>query len=448
MQSLLTNSKFESHIFLTGECVRRWLLCQEIRNIEMCCDLENGHWDFAVWLTKELDCYKEGINPYRQKDGSVLFNIENDELLKDYFVSIYQTRLNPSYAVEEGTSNLGTLLDDTLLKDISANAMYLDVSDGSIYDPTDGCKDIEEQVIRLTNKPEIIFKDNPIVMLKIIKYASQWQWNIEQRTWMGILKHHELIKTVPMEQIRWELNDILLSIEPSFGLDKLLYSGMMFDLFPHLYALGHLNINGESVLKHTFDVCDGTDSVLKTRLAALFHDVGKPCVFDKKKFAYHDNTGRDIAAKVLTDLGYSDGTIDDVKAIIKNHHYFDNCSKNHVPRQNKLRIFIKLCNGNVRLAEQCLDLMKSNTGYYDVDSKLYIAQIEDAMHDMLEMDEQFSIKLPINGEDIMTEFSFKGSKLIGLLLGKVREACKEKPNMTRQEALDICKAEIATVIAD
>ena len=103
---------------------------------------------------------------------------------------------------------VGTVLDDGQLRDLRINAMYLDVSEGVILDPSNGVDDLTNEILSTPYIPDIVFNDDPLRMVRVIRFAAQLHWGIEQKTWMSILKIHELIKKANIGLLREELNKI------------------------------------------------------------------------------------------------------------------------------------------------------------------------------------------------------------------------------------------------
>ena len=229
----------------------------------------------------------------------------------------------------------GARLSDSVLRDLTINSMYLDVSTGEILDPTDGLKDMTSHTLCTTNAPDVIFKDDPIRMMRIIRFASILGWDIDKTTWFGILRNHELIKTASTEKFVRELNQILLTDKPSVGLKRLISSGILYDMIPELYAINH--IDGidikENVWNHTLKVVDNSEPILLNRIAALLHDIGKPIshkiINDKSRFYSHEFSGREAATSVLKRLRYSDRVIDSVRNAIRYHMTFTYTTTNN-----------------------------------------------------------------------------------------------------------------------
>lgn len=445
LNQVVNGTEFEGHVFLSGECVREFLQGKsEISKIDITVDIENGGIEFAKWLTQTEDCYVKDKNPVNiVSNQRAYFKITTNEDFKNIFVCCMQTRLNPSYSAVDGSSNFGSLIDDCVLKDISVHSMYLDVSCGEILDLANAVDDMKEMLIMTPNKPDIIYKDDPINMLKIIRYASQWQWDIEKRTWFGILKHHELIKKVSMERIKTELEKILLSTEPSYGLERLLTSGLLYDIFPQLYQLNQISVDDKTLFKHTLDVVDGVNPNLVTRLAALFHDLGKPFSMHKKKFVGYEVKSRNIAETIMKSLGYDAIMQEKVLKLIKYQNVFAHYSLDVLPKDNVLRKFAKLIGDDL---DNAMDFIIADMGSDDNKKFIYANLIEENINRVINEDKDDEIELPVDGKTLMEEFNVRSGPMIGLLLAKIKESCKQNPNLTKEEALKIANEHLALIV--
>jgi poly(A) polymerase len=200
----------------------------------------------------------------------------------------------------------GTLADDQNRRDFTINAMGISLKKGSfgdLIDPFDGIKDLKKKIIRTPLGPDITFSDDPLRMMRAIRFASQLNFDIEADTFDAIVKMKDRISIVSAERISDELNKIILSKTPSYGFKLLFHSGLLAIIFPEMIELqGVENIEGKGHkdnFYHTLQVLDNvsqhTDD-LWLRWAAILHDIAKPATkkFDKKigwSFHNHEEVG-------------------------------------------------------------------------------------------------------------------------------------------------------------
>lgn len=180
----------------------------------------------------------------------------------------------------------GTLQDDQNRRDFTINAMAICLNGdrfGELTDPFDGIYDLEDRIIRTPLDPDITFSDDPLRMMRCIRFATQLNFYIDDETFASLERNRERISIISKERIADELNKIILSPIPSKGIIDLDRSGLLQLIFPELAALeGVETINGKGhkdVFLHSLTVLDNvarkSDS-LWLRWAALLHDIGKP----------------------------------------------------------------------------------------------------------------------------------------------------------------------------
>ncbi len=180
----------------------------------------------------------------------------------------------------------GTLADDIARRDFTINAMAISVNShnyGDLLDFYDGLGDIERKIIRTPLDPDITFSDDPLRMMRAIRFATQLQFEIYPETFEAICRNASRIEIITPERIKDELSKIMRSPKPSIGWDLLLRSGLLKLILPELAALKGVEVvNGrghKDNFYHTLGVLDNVAAVSDNewlRWAALFHDIAKP----------------------------------------------------------------------------------------------------------------------------------------------------------------------------
>ena len=453
LRSAIKNTEYENHVYLVGGCVRDYLMGDTIADIDIAIDIPNGGYKFSTWLTQRENCWSP-FNPTQiGRLGTYRFLLTNNKALKHVVFDCVQTRRNPSFAVPEGSpvaNNLGTILEDGVLRDLTINSLYLDISALQIVDLNGGVKDITNNILRLPNIASIVLKDDPLRMMRIIRFSSKYGWEIDKDTWMGILKYHSLIKDVSVERFREELNQILLSPCPSYGLKKLLYSGMLFDMIPQLYSLNHVGKNlglkfVENQWKHTLAVVDEVQPKLINRLAALFHDIGKQATWKivdgRIRFYGHESTGATIAKSVMTKLKYPNLIIDAVVLCIQNHMRLSSllALRQELPSPKTIRRFLTDVGKHKDLV---LDVIKAD--FISRGNLENFNRIEELINDISEELDYTNLKIPINGMEICDYLNIKQSPLVGKIIEYIKSKMMEKPDLTKEEAFDCISEYYAT----
>jgi poly(A) polymerase len=200
----------------------------------------------------------------------------------------------------------GTLEDDQNRRDFTINAMAISlnqVSYGDLIDPFDGVKDLKRKMVKTPLDPDVTFSDDPLRMMRAIRFATQLGFDIAPDTFDGIVNNANRLKIISAERIIDELNKIILADQPSYGFKLLYHSGLLKEFFPEMVALQGVDERDGQRHKdnfyHTLEVLDNVTSYggdLWLRWAAILHDIAKPPTkrFNKRQgwtFHGHEDKG-------------------------------------------------------------------------------------------------------------------------------------------------------------
>ena len=443
LQNAIKDSEFENHTFLVGGCVRDYLMDKPISDYDIVVDLPNGGVKLAQFLTKKDDSFNIASNPIIfGRYGTARFTLRNNEDFKHLCFDATQTRRTPSYLMDEDYNieeNVGTIIEDACLRDATINALYLDVTTAEVYNMVGGAEHIKQKLLKTPTTPDTVFKDDPLRMLRIIRFSTTYGFDIDKDTWLSIFKNSEMITQISKERIKEELSKILLADKPSIGIRKLMNCGLLYYILPHIYTLNNHNPNYAlppyypNVFEHTLRVIDKTQAKLPNRLAALFHDVGKHFCAQfkngKLKFPNYTYASGNIAEKVLKELRFPNDIINDVTFSIKMHDLFVS-TKNVTDK--RLRKFIAVAGDHFGTV---IDLMMANAYTIDKECIENHTLILDRLLAILEEEAKEPKKLPVNGNDVMIYIGLDSGPILGKIMEKLKDLFYENPNMTKQDAL-------------
>ena len=331
----------------------------------------------------------------------------------------------------------GSLQDDQERRDFTINALAFEVSDNElkIIDPFNGIKDLEDLLIRTPSAPEKTFSDDPLRMMRAIRFASQLGFDIQSETWLGIVDASHRIKIISQERITDELNKIILSPKPSVGLDLMFKSGLMKQVFPSLTDLaGAEYIDGKGHkdnFYHTLQVLDNISqrsNHLWLRWAALLHDIAKPAT---KKFEEgigwtfhgHEVVGGRMVPKLFSSFKLPmNENMRYVRKLVELHLRPISLTKESITDSAIRRLLFDAGDDLEDLMKLCdADITSKNESKV----KRYRANFEMVRERLKEVEEKDKIRNwqpPISGELIMEIFNIGPCKEVGIIKTAIREA--------------------------
>lgn len=447
IQESIKGTAFENHVFLVGGCVRDLLLKIPCKDVDICVDIKNGGMLFANYMAMKHQCYVAGTNPVVfETYGTAKFQLYKNEELKDIDIECVQTRKEQYHKESRNPDTVyGTIQEDAKRRDLTINSLYYNISTEKVHDYNNGLDDLVNQVIKTPTDPDITFNDDPLRILRVIRFSTRFGWGIEKNTWLGMVKNAHRIKIISQERISDEISKILLCEKPSIGIRKMYYCGILHRVMPDIYDTTYAFESKNpmvSTFDHTMNVVDTVQPYLENRLAALFHDVGR-IITGRRRDVNPDKFSAEVAADDLKAMKFPNYVIKTVETAIKFHRGFAVYADGVLPPDKKIRKFINLTGEDLGAT---VDLMNANNLHCTYDKKKrQVLDILNRIEEMEDAEKAANVKLPINGNDIQQYFSIKPSPVVGIALEKVKDAYFENPNMTKDEALEIVEKLLKTI---
>ncbi|MBI2100618.1 MAG: HD domain-containing protein [Candidatus Vogelbacteria bacterium] len=421
--------------YLVGGCVRALLMRKEPKD-----------WDIATDASPEQIAGLFDKTFYENTFGTVTIVNEEarDNSLRHIEItpfrqeSKYSDKRHPDKVIF--TSDLQT---DLSRRDFTINALAYETDKGQIIDLSGGQKDIRDKIVRAVGQASDRFEEDPLRILRGVRLASELDFTINLETMQAMVKYSKLLEFVAGERIRDEFSRILMSNNLMSGIVILQKIGALKQFLPELEEGIGMKQNGD----HKYDVWEHLLRVaqhaadrkwpLHVRLAALFHDIGKPRTRkwgeEKKDWTFygHDLVGARITRKIMERLRFTRNITDVVEKLVRNHMFFTDIERitlsavrriiRNVGRENIWDLMkVRNCDriGMGRPKESPYRLRK------------YESMIEEAMRDPT------SVKmLKINGEDVLHETGLKSGPKIGHILHALLEEVLDNPSLNTESFL-------------
>jgi poly(A) polymerase len=369
-----------------------------------------------------------------QRFGTAMFRCKNYEI---EFVGARKE----SYRHDSRKPNVeeGSLEDDQNRRDFTINALAVSLNEenfGEILDPFGGIRHLEQKVLQTPLEAGRTFSDDPLRMMRAVRFATQLGFKIEENTLKALATHKERIKIVSKERIITEFEKILKSTTPSVGLRILYDSGILHIIFPEMIALQGAEtkegVGHKDNFYHTLQVVDNIAKKTENewlRWAAVLHDIGKPATkrWDKIENAWtfhgHQEIGAAMTPRIFRNLGLPlDERMKYVQKLIKLHHRPVALTKEEITDSAIRRLLFDAGDELEDLFTLCeADI----TSKQPERVKRYLANYELVKKRCTEVEEKDKIRNwqpPVTGEIIMETFNIPPGREVGIIKAAIREA--------------------------
>lgn len=346
--------------------------------------------------------------------------------------------------------------DDLGRRDFTINAIAYNPRQNTFIDPFNGQKDIQDRLIRAVGTAEDRFNEDGLRVMRLLRFVAQLQFGIDSDTLTAAVKTKDILALISKERIRDEFTKMVLSDNPSLGLVYAEKIGALPYISSYLQDAVKVQQNG----CHVYDVFEhlvrslqcAADKkyTLELRLAALFHDIGKPPTRqwsnENKDYTFygHEVVGAKITKKVLNDLKFSHETIEKVTKLIRWHMFFSDTDQ--ITHSAVRRMIANVGKDNIWDLMNLRICDRVGTGRPKEDPyrlRKYMSLIEEVLTDPTDVS-----MLKIDGNDLMKDLGITPGPIIGQLLNILLDYCLETPEINTKEALLNKASELLNLSAD
>jgi tRNA nucleotidyltransferase (CCA-adding enzyme) len=401
--------------FIVGGALRDSLLGYQVKD-----------WDVATDATPDSihDLFPE-MTSFNLKHGTITLVSEG----RHFEVTTFRGTEGFSSSIEEDLSH----------RDLTFNAMAYDITNKRIIDPFGGQRDIEGKVVRAVLNPSERFQEDPLRMMRVIRFSLELGYAIEPETLVAIKTMAQAIDMVAKERVRDELLKILMVRIPSAGFHLMRKSGLLKGILPELmegYRKRQNNYHKYTIYRHTMETVDFIKGDPVLRLSALFHDIAKSRVRKKIngrwRFFGHAKASAELTKEIMMRLKFSNERIARVTHLIA-HHMFD---YKQALSDKAVRRFIKRIGADN--VDDLIALRKADdlAHGWGRDFEKDIEKFKNRVDSQIKKSHPFTISdLAVNGHDVIKIVDLQPGPRVGRILNQLLERVIEKPEHNQKHKL-------------
>lgn len=340
----------------------------------------------------------------------------------------------------KGSERIGrTIEEDMRYRDFTINAMAYDLDKKEILDPSRGKEDILRKRIRAVGDPGDRFREDPLRLLRAVRFATELNFTIERKTLKTISIMSEQLGSVAKERIRDELLKILMSLKPSFGFNLMFRTNLLKQVLPELcegYLKRQNAYHRYTIYKHIMETIDQVQPKPVLRLTALLHDIAKPRVREKVRgewrFLGHEKASAELAREIMERLRFSKAIMGRVTNLITHHMiWYDSGWSDGAVRRLIRRV------GSESIDHLLIFRRADILAHGLRDEKLeQLSELEKRVGELKKT--QLTVKtrdLAIDGNRVMESLGLSPGPKVGKILNRLLEKVTDHPELNTEEGL-------------